>query len=174
MKSASIQQIEGMDDFRLLRFFNFFTNTLFNNVNTELEEITAQVPEGIKNMPELETVLKHEEQYYKPIEQKEAIEFARTSFLEMANDENTEPALAEAIKNYRDPEQPAGVILALGAAVSFILLLSTSKIKYQSGKGWEINVGGNRDPKELESVTALIKELFKVIPNSILELTKTK
>lgn len=170
MKSETIRQIESMDDFRLLRFFNYFSNTLFNKVDADVETIMNHLPQDVKNIPEMQSVVNHEEQYSMPLDQKEAIEFARTSLLQLANDENFEPALAEAIKNYKDDEQPAAEILALGAAVSFILLLATSKIAYKSGKGWQVNIGGNRNPEEIKSVTGLVKELFNVIPDSIRKL----
>jgi len=170
MKSETIHQIESMDDFRLLRFFNYFSNTLFNKVDVDMETIMNQLPQDVKNISEMQTVINHEEQYSMLLDQKEAIEFARTSLLQLANNENFEPALAEAIKNYRDDEMPAAEILALGAAVSFILLLATSKISYKSGKGWVINIGGEGTPEKIVSKTALVKELFNVIPNSILKL----
>ncbi|MEP7128597.1 MAG: hypothetical protein ABI729_07005 [Chitinophagales bacterium] len=171
MKTGTVQQIEAMDEFRLLRFFNYFSNILFNKVNADLEQIIDLMPGEIKNLPEMKVVVNQEAKYSKPLEQKEAVDFARTSLRQMAQDDSMEPALAEAIKNYRDDEQPAGVILALGGAVSFIYLLATSKIIYKNKK-WEINLGGNRDPKEIEGVTNLVKELFNVIPNSILSLVK--
>lgn len=167
MKSETIHQIESMDDFRLLRFFNYFSNTLFNKVDADAETIMNQLPQDVKNIPEMQLVVNHEEQYSMPLDQKEAIEFARTSLLQLANDENFESALAEAIKNYKDDEQPAAEILALGAAVSFILFMATYKITYKSGKGWEVD---DRNTEEIKSITGLVKELFNVIPDSILKL----
>jgi hypothetical protein len=169
MKSETINLIQTMDNFRLLRFFNYFSTTLFNKVDADAETIIGQLPQDVKSIPEMKTVINHEEHYSMPLEREEAIKFARTSLLQLANNENTGPALAEAIKNYRDDEQSAEVILAMGGVVSFIMLLATSKIKYETGKGWDVNIVGHREG--MKDIIELVKTLFNVIPESILKLT---
>ncbi len=172
MKSETIKLIQTMDDFRLLRFFKYFSTTLFNKVDADAETIIAELPEEVKNIPDMKAVMNNQEQYSMPLEPDEAIKFARQSLLQLATNENTGPALAEAIKNYRDDEQSAEVILAMGGVVSFIMLLATSQIKYESKKGWLIDLGGNREG--LKDITELVKTLFNVIPESILKLTTKK
>ncbi|TKK67641.1 hypothetical protein FC093_12870 [Ilyomonas limi] len=169
MKSETISLIENMDGFRLLRFFNHFSTTLFDKVDADAETIIRHLPANVKNIPEMKTVMDNQEQYSMPLESEEAIKFARASLLQLAQEKNTAPALAEAIKNYKDDEQSAEVILAMGGVVSFIMLLATSKIKYETGKGWEVNVLGNREG--IKDIIELIKTLFNAIPESILKLT---
>lgn len=172
MQQQTLSKLQAMDDFQILRFFNYVNNSLAQEVKDDAETVINTVPDQVKEMSEMQQVLQLQSEYETPLEQKEAAKFARTALELMAQNSETEPAISESLANYKDNEMAVGAILALGGAVSFIVLLSTSKLSYSKKKGWELNLGGNRKPEEIKGVTELVKVLFNVIPDSILKLVK--
>lgn len=172
MEQKTLEKLQAMDDFRLLRFFNHLNNSLSQNLEEDEETVMQYVPDQVMEMDEMQDILQLQEGYETALDQKEAATFARNALELLAQNPITEPALAESLTNYKDNEMAAGAILALGGAVSFIVLLSTSKLTYEKEKGWELNIGGNRNPEEIKGVTELIKTLVGVIPDAVLKLRK--
>lgn len=174
MQQQILDRLNQMDDFQVLRFFNYLNNSLAEKVTQEAEDVVSKIPKEIRNNEEMQQVLQLQPEYDRPLKQDEAAKFARAALELMARNPQTMPALSESLKNYKDNEMAVGAILALGGAVSFIVLLSTSKLTYKTGSGWELNLGGNRNPEEIKGVTELVKVLFNVIPDSLLKIVKPK
>ncbi len=174
MAQTTLEKLNSMDDFQILRFFNHLNNSLTQQLKDDADKVMQQAPDQVLESEEMQKLLQVQDEFATQLDQQDAAKFARQALGFMATDPNSEQALAESLANYKDNEMAVGAILALGGAVSFILLLSTSKLTYKKGEGWELNLGGNRDPQEIKGVTNLVKTLFNVIPDSVMKLMKGK
>lgn len=172
MPQTTIEKLNSMDDFQILRFFNHLNNSLSQQLKGDVNKVLQNVPDQVMQSTEMQQLMKAQDEFAAQLDQKDAAAFARQSLTLMANNPDTAQALAESLDNDKDNEMAVGAILALGGAVSFILLLATSKLTYKKGDGWELNVGGNRE--HIKEVTTLVKTLFNVIPDSAMKLIKGK
>jgi len=169
MEKDTLQKIKDMDDFQVLRFFNYLNNSLASSIETDTGALLNALPSNLEKLDEMQDVLKLEEKYDTQIDQRDAVDFARSALEVMATNDATEPQLTASLSNYEDNEMAAGVILALGGAVSFIVLLATHKLSYTKKGGWKLE-GRNSD--EIKGVTGLVKVLIKGIPDAVLKLIK--
>lgn len=169
MNQETLQKIKNMDDFQVLRFFNNLNNSISQQVDVDADQLLEMLPPELQEMDDMQIILKLEEEYDALIDQRNAADFARASLIMMAENEASEQAIAEALENYQDNEMAAATILALGGAVSFILLLSTYKVTYKKGRGWELT---GKSKAEIKEVTELVKTLVNGIPEAVLKLIK--
>lgn len=169
MRQETLDKIKAMDDFQVLRFFNHLNQSLIADIQEDSDSLLEELPDSLQQLDEMQKVLQLDEEFDTPLLQKEAADFARSALIVMAENEDTEPSLAENLNSYTDDVMAAGAILALGGAVSFIVLLSTHKISYKKGKGWELQ---GRNPGEIKEVTDLVKTLVSGIPDAVLKLIR--
>jgi hypothetical protein len=161
------ERIDQLDDFTLLKFYNHFTATLIAQINADLPTIIAIIPDSIRHLPEIDSVLQADPGVMgKTVQSGEAVAFARQTLSFWANDPQLVPLLDDLLTNYRDTELAAGVLLELGGAVSMLLLMGTSSIKRHKDGTWEINILG-LPAEDVDARIRLIKALFKSIPEAI-------
>jgi len=165
-----LQKFEKMNDFQLLRFFDYFSNGVFGGLNVSLEEIMASMPAEQQLMPEvlaaqrLDNTLAGE-----AIPKAEAVQFARNMLSNWANTPSLSKLLEAALDQYRDTEQSADVILAIGAAISMVLLtFGQGNIQLQAfGISVNINRGISADKSEVSSAFHSIPITTQKILNKV-------
>ena len=103
--------------------------------------------------------------FEKPMDNGEAVAFARQSLMLLASDTATEPLISDTLQNWKDDSMIAGTILAIGGAISLVMLLATSEISYSKQDGLKIGIGTIKDKDQVAARTDMIKSLFNIIPN---------
>lgn len=171
MQQQTMEKLKSMDDFQILRFFNHFNNSLIERSNADADDIIKGLPDDIKGIDEMKTILQSRDEYDTALPPNEATSFARLALEEMAANADTEPILAESLANYKDNEMVAGVILALGSVVGFILLISSHKVTYSREKGWQLK---DATDTEIKAKTEMIKTLLSSIPDAVTKLGKLR
>lgn len=118
-----LNRLEKMSDFQLLRFFDFFSNEVFKGLDTSLKDILAAMPAEQQLLPEILAIRTMDQDFASStISKVEAVHFARNLLNNWAKDPAYSVLLQTGLEQYKDTEQSADVILAIGAAVSMILL----------------------------------------------------
>ncbi len=116
-------KLEKMNDFQLLRFFDYFSNEVFRGMDTSVGEIVGSMPSDQQLMPEMLAAQRLDDTLAgEAIPKAEAVQFARNLLHSWAETPPFSPLLETALDQYRDTEQSADVILAVGAAISMVLL----------------------------------------------------
>lgn len=174
-----LRKIAQMNDFQLLRFFDYFSNGVMNGLGNTLQELFASIPAAQQTTPELLAIrqLGNDATAEEPMPAGEAAPAARTLLESWAKDETLAPLLENALAQYRDTEQSALAILAVGTAVSMVLL-SAGQARFQvEAFGIKISFGGKKEASEkalaqtLEAMPATTKRLLdKAKPSPIIQL----
>ena len=138
-----------MNDFQLLRFFDHFSNEIFRGLHNSLSEILATMPSDLQTTPELLAIRQLKpELAAEAMPREEAVAIARNLLQSWATDDTLAPLLEKAQAQYRDTEQSAMVILAIGAAVSMVLLSAGQSRFEVEAFGLKINFGGRTDKND--------------------------
>jgi hypothetical protein len=173
-----LRKIAQMNDFQVLRFFDYFSNGVLNGLSNSLRELFASMPAAQQITPELLAIRQlGDTTAAEPMPTGEAAQTTRTLLESWAKDENLAPLLENALAQYRDTEQSALAILAIGTAVSMVLL-SAGQARFQvEAFGVKISFGGKNGAAEktlaqtLEVMPATTKRLLeKAKPSPIIQL----
>lgn len=123
-------RIEKMDDFQVVRFFEYFGEQVFEGSTASLDQIKDGVPEATRALPafqRLENLTEEETERLLDLSQSAGV--ARGMLLVLADDERFAPVIQAALDSYSDTEMVAEVVLAVGFAVSLVLMAATSELK---------------------------------------------
>jgi hypothetical protein len=123
-------RIEKMDDFQVVRFFEYFGQEVIEGSTASLDQIKSGVPEATRTLPgfqRLETLSEEEAERLLDLSQSATV--ARGMLLVLADDECFAPVIEAALASYSDSEMVAEVVLAVGFAVSLVLMAATSELK---------------------------------------------
>lgn len=157
MTEALSKRIQDLDDFRVMRFYEHFAQTLFDGLDVDTDELLAQVPEELRMSPELAPLVN-----LTGPGRRNALKFddaalcARETLLTLAKHPGFEAALAQALDEYRDDAMVADIILAVGMAASMIIVAATTSIRcrYANGK-FEFEFGKTvASPKMVTSIVS--------------------
>lgn len=155
-------RIEKMNDFQLLRFFDYFTNEVFRGLHTSLEEIMGSMPVDQQLLPEvLATQRLDDALSAQAIPKAEAARFARNTLHSWAETTPFSELLENALNQYRDTEQSADVILAVGAAVSMVLLTFGHCNFQLQAFGVSISFNRNQTPEKSD-----LSQAFNTLPET--------
>ena len=100
----------------------------------------------------------------KHLEDKEAVSFARTSLQLLASNASTSDLILNELNHWKDESMMAETVLAIGGAISLIMLLCTSKIAYDKKNGWDIIIGG-LGPDDVRARGEVVEMLLGKIPS---------
>jgi hypothetical protein len=120
-------QIEKMDDFQVVRFFEFFGQQVFEGSTASLDQIKDGIPDSTHALPgfnRLENLTAEETEHL--LDLSESAGLARGILLNLADDERFAPLIEAALASYTDDEMVAEVVLAVGFAVSLVLMAATT------------------------------------------------
>jgi len=162
---TTIEKIQQLDDFKVLRLYEHLSTLLFEATDADVATLTQHMPADIAATPEIQQVQKADEAVFEePMDNTEAVAFARQSLTLLATDPATEPLIADTLQNWKDDSMIAGTILAIGAAISLVMLLATSEISYDKKHGLRIGIGTIKQKDQVDARRRVIESLFKIIP----------
>lgn len=123
-------RIEKMDDFQVVRFFEYFGQQVFEGSTASLEQIKNGIPESTRALPAFQRLENlTEEETERLLDLSQSAPVARGMLLALADDERFAPLIEAALDSYSDTEMVAEVVLAVGFAVSLVLMVATSAFK---------------------------------------------
>lgn len=163
MSSEVIEKLNKLDDYQIVRFFDHFSQQVFNGLDVDMNTILDGIPESVKELNGF-SELTHlsSEQKNKKMDVSNSAPVARTILLTLAEDEQFGILLQKAFDSFKDDEMVADIILAVGAAVSMILVAATTQLK---GKIFGMEV---KKDKATPNMIKAVGELFKdMVPKLI-------
>jgi hypothetical protein len=145
--------------FKSFVFFNYFSSDVLAGISSSLEEIQSGVSDSTKNR---DSFMKLENMLYSSTSEnlnpEDSAFLARKLLLAMAQDKTLSPVLETALDEHRDDELPAGDIIAVGVAISMILVSATASLE---GTAFGIEFRKETADAELvESVLSPAAEIF--------------
>lgn len=160
---TTLEKVKELDDFKALRLFRHIETEMIQQVQEDLGKIMENLPEEVRIMPEIQHLGEVDEnKFSESLESETAVSVARQSLEYMAKNPNTEPYLKDKLDNWQDNEMVAGTILAVGGALSAVMIMSTFRISYNKTDGWEFNLGTSKD-NQPETIKTIFSALFKVL-----------
>jgi hypothetical protein len=130
------QRLLALNDYKLLRFFKHFSQTVLDALDMDREQLVAAA--SIQALPVAVAAVADvtQDQAKAALEPKIAVECARTLLLQLASQPGTRDALRASLDSYGDEEMFVGVILAVGLAASMIIVAATTRLKltFKDGK----------------------------------------
>ncbi len=158
---TTLEKVKQLDDFKALRLFGHIEAELIQSMTVDPETLISQLPSEIKEMDGIQQLMQVEEEKFEEVVQnKVAVDVARKSLEWMAGNSGMEGYLADKLEHWKDKEMVAGSILAVGAALSTVMIISTFKISYDKEQGLRFSLGYH-DPDQLSP----IKEVFGALLN---------
>jgi hypothetical protein len=134
MTENLLQRIEELNDRKAIRVLEFFSARVFEGMQSTPEELLEGIPEEFKGRAPFERVLKmSSKERARPLPEAESAALTRELMYVFARDPVFAPSLAEALDEYRDEKLLAGEILAIGIAVSMIIVASTTTFRGKIG-----------------------------------------
>lgn len=163
---TTLEKVKQLDDFKALRLFRHIETEMMQKVEVDVETLIQQLPEQIQKMPQIQKLDEVDEaDFNKTIENEEAVKIAREVLEWMAVNPSTEAYLDDKLDNWQDQEMVAGTILAVGGALSMVMLLPTLQFSYTKEEGWKLG-GGIQNDLHVQTIKHLLDSIFKVIrPN---------
>ncbi len=154
----TVDKINNLSDFQVIRFFKFFSDEMLSGVNSSLEEIQTGILEPIKQKDEF---LKLESLLYSNAEEnlnpEQSALIARKLLFIMAQDDTLEPLLTAALNEYHDDELGAGNIIAVGVAISMILVSATTALQ-----GTAFGVEFRKETADAELVESILSPAAEI------------
>lgn len=159
---TTLEKIKNLDDFKVIRLFRNIEAELSQQTDSDAETLLNQLPPSLQQLPEIQELKSADEAALDAVvPNAEAVRVARATLEWMAENPGTSPYLADKLANWNDNEMVAETILAVGGALSAIMLLSTFKISYEKEKGWQFSLG-YYSADQIEPIKLIFKALFKV------------
>ena len=160
---TTLEKVKQLDDFKALRLFRHIETELIQNIEMDADALVDQLPEEIKEMDGMQRLGEvEEEKFEEAMQNKVAVDVARKSLEWMATNPGTEDYLADKLENWQDREMVAGSILAVGAALSAVMIMSTFKISYDKEQGLRFSLGYH-DPNQLSPIKEVFGALLKIL-----------
>jgi hypothetical protein len=158
MSEDLLKRIDELDDRKAIRVLEFYSTRIFEGMDTTPEEMLAGIPEEFKNCAPFERVLEMSgKERAKPLPETESVLLARELLRGFARDPAFAPSLLKALDEYQDDTLLAGAILAIGVAVSMIVVASTTAFKGRIGN-FEIT----KETADANFIEALLKHFPKL------------
>ena len=117
------EQIQQLDDFKALRFYEHLSSILFNSTEVDAQTLMQYMPASDEISPVMQQIQAADETFFdNPLENKQAIAFARKSLEVLSSNPSTAAFVSHEIDNWKDNSMIAGTILAIGGAISLYYL----------------------------------------------------
>lgn len=160
---TTLERVQQLDDFKALRLFRHIEGEMVLKVKEDLGVIMDHLPENVKHMEAIQNLEDVDQnKFLEPIEQQKAVEIAKVSLAYMAEDPGLEPYLKDKLENWKDNEMVAGTILAVGGALSAVMIMSTFRVSYNKADGWDFSIGAAKD-QQSETIKTIFEALFRVL-----------
>ena len=163
MSEKLIEQIKHMSDSEAVRFFRYFSDQLMDGAPDELDDIVKGIPPDIRHSEPVSILLSM------PPEKEEALlgpdksaAVAKMVLTELAKDKSIAGAMQESMAGYSDDELVAVTILALGVAISMMIIAATTRFQAKIGNVEIVKEAAT--PDQLSSI-GKIAELLTAVAN---------
>jgi hypothetical protein len=134
MTENLLKRIDELDDRKAIRVLEFYSARVFEGMKTSPQEMLDGIPEEFKDRAPFERVLEmSRKESVRPLPEAESAVLARQLLYVFARDPAFAPSLAEALNEYRDDKLLVGEILAIGVAISMIIVACTTEFKGRVG-----------------------------------------
>jgi hypothetical protein len=158
LSSEVIEKLSKLDDYQIVRFFDHFSRQVFNGLDVDMNTILDGIPESVKELNGFSELTRlSPEQKNKKMDVSVSAPVARSILLILAEDRQFGKLLQEALAGFKDDEMVADIILAVGAAVSMILVAATTQLK---GKIFGMEIQKDKaTPNMIKAVGELFKDM---------------
>jgi hypothetical protein len=167
MNHTAQSRFDGMNDFQLLRFFDYFSQQVFQGADVQLSDIMGSLSAADQLSPLMLATLRMDDATAgTPLSKPEAARLSRVVLNYWATQPPFDALLEAALLQYRETEQAADTILAVGAAVSMVLF-SLSQGGFQlSAFGLTVTLGqatSTQSANLVQQVTDTMPQAFQQV-----------
>lgn len=157
--SDAAERLQAMDDFQIVRFFQFFAQSLCEGARVDSDALLAFVPREISSAPDFAGVVQlDDEQAERLLNPAEAAGAARAVLLPLARDPATAPIVSRGLAEFRDDKLAVDVVIAFGLVASVLLIAATVEFEGKIG-GWTFRKG----KVEADTLKAITEPLFGLL-----------
>lgn len=150
-----LERIVSMDDFQVVRFFQYWSSNLCDGAITEYETIVDGIPAEIGGSAEFVAIRNlSPEQSVAPLRPADSVRLARALLERLAQTPELAPSIQTALDFFDDDKLVVDVILALGLVASVLLIVST--VEFEGKIGPVSFHKGKVDPETLKAVTEFV------------------
>lgn len=134
MSEELLIRIQELDNFQVVRFYQYFAQELFNAIDVDLNELLSQIPEQIKETPEIASILS----LTGPVSETilsfdDSVVCARKSLTALARQSGSQEALGQMLEEYRDDALTIKAAVNVGLVASMIIIATCGcKLNYVS------------------------------------------
>lgn len=159
-QADAVARLQSMDDFQIVRFFQFFAQSLCDGAQAGSDALLAAVPAEIRSRPDFAAVVQVDEQQAETLlNPAEAARAARAVLLPLARDHATAPIVSRALADFRDEKLAVDVVIAFGLVASVLLIAATIEFEGKIGS-WTFKKG-KVEPETLKAITEPLTSLLK-------------
>ncbi|MBE7171951.1 MAG: hypothetical protein INR73_15290 [Williamsia sp.] len=164
---TTTERIEQLSDFKSLRLYTHISNLIYDSIDADMDTLIRNMPPEIAATAEMKQIANAVDStvFEKALDSNEAVAFARESLAILASLPATSQLVTNELDNWKDGSMLAETILAVGGAISLVMLLATSEITYDKKNGLKVGIGSVKDKEQVDARRRIIESLFKVIPN---------
>jgi hypothetical protein len=175
MSSNLVEQINALSDSDAVAFLQYFNQGLLDGIVDDFEEVIEAIPPEIKSMPEFSEIDRLSLDEESQLEGEEAVVISRITLTALAENNRFSLLLEKALEAYKNRENmemgggKAQEILAVGLAVSMILVASTAKSVEIDNTPWgKIKISqGEVNPEFVQNVGKLITPFVSLIAGTV-------
>jgi hypothetical protein len=158
--SHAAERLQSMDDFQIVRFFQFFANSLCDSADMDSAALLARVPKEVRSAPDFAGVVQLDDtQAERTLNPAEAAQAARAVLVPLARDAATAPIVEKALTDFRDEKLAVDVVVAFGLVASVLLIAATVEFEGKIGS-WTFRKG-KVDPDTLKAIAEPLVSLLK-------------
>jgi len=160
MATTSVRErIESMDDFQVVRFFQYWSGSLCDGAITDFDAIVDGIPSEISDNTEFAAMTNlTPEAAVATVRNADSVRLARAVLEPLAETPEVSPMIASALDTFHDDKLVVDVILAVGLVTSVLLIVST--IEFEGKIGPVTFRKGKVDPETLKAVTGFVGGLL--------------
>jgi hypothetical protein len=160
------QRLNAMNDFQVLRFFDFFSQQIFQGSQVELADLMGSLPASAQLSPLMMATTRLDDPTAGTVLTKqESAQVSRVVLQYWAENAPFDALLEAALSQYKETEQAADTILAVGAALSMVLF-SLSQGGFQlSAFGMTVTLGQVASAKSAEFVQQVADTMPQALQN---------
>lgn len=169
MSEARLTRIRELDNFQVVRFYQYFAQKLFNDIDIDLNKLRSQIPEQIRETPEIASVLSITD----PVKAEflsfdNAVVCARKTLTAFAIHPGWREVLSQVLEEDWDDELAPNVAVNCGLAALMLIIATTDfQLNYVSPDG-RLKADIRKHPATTEMVE-VVKEL--AMPAAIISST---
>lgn len=134
MDSMVAQRIASMDDFQVVRFFQYWSMSLCNGAEIEFQDIVDGIPPVLREQAGISSALALDpDAAMESLPFADAVRVARETLGQLARSAEMAPSIRSALDSMQDDKLVVDVILSIGLVATVLLIVSTVEFKGKIG-----------------------------------------